>query len=106
MYYKITLKEYRDYGPVKISLPQPETQELAAQEEEQRPVTTPELRVGAAVLANGTYYSSSYGDRPTGNANNLQTTVSRIIPDPSRPYPILIGGSRGWIKAEQLQVTG
>ena len=107
VYYKITFKEYREYGPIKIKLPEPAAQESATQKtEEQRPTTTPEMRVGATVIANGTYYSSSYGDKPTGTANNLQTTVSRIIPDASRPYPILIGGSRGWIKAEQLQVTG
>lgn len=106
VYYKINLKEYRDYGPVKISLPQPEAQAPAVPAEEQRPVATPELRVGAVVTVNGTYYSSSYGDKPTGTANNLQTTVSRIIPDTSRPYPVLIGEGRGWIKAEQLQVIG
>lgn len=108
VYYKIAFKEYRDYGPIKIALPQPEVQEPATvnPQEPERPVTTPEMRVGAAVIANGTYFSSSYGDKPTGTANNLQTTVSRIIPDASRPYPILIGGSRGWIKADQLQVMG
>lgn len=106
VYYKIALKEYRDFSPIKVSMPQPEAQVPAVQAEEQRPVSTPEMRVGAAVIANGTYYSSSYGDKPTGAANNLQTTVSRIIPDASRPYPILLGGSRGWIKAEQLQVIG
>nr|DAO40477.1 MAG TPA: tail assembly protein [Caudoviricetes sp.] len=108
VYYKISFKEYRDYGPVKVTLPVPETQVpmAAAPEESERPVTTPVLRVGASVIANGIYFSSSYGDKPTGTANNLTTTVSRIIPDASRPYPVLIGGNRGWIKADQLQVTG
>lgn len=108
VYYKIKFKEYRDYAPIKVALPQPEQPEQTVQIEEQpRPLSAaPELRVGATVIANGTYFSSSYGDKPTGTANNLSTTVSRIIPDASRPYPILIGGSRGWIKADQLQVTG
>lgn len=107
VYYKIALKEYRDYSPIKVTLPQPTTQDQPAiAEEGQRPASVPELCVGASVIANGTYYSSSYGDGPTGTANNLQTTVTRIIPDASRPYPVLIGGSRGWIKADQLQVTG
>ena len=109
VYYKIKFKEYRDFAPIKVSLPKESTQgtDTVKVEDELRPLSaTPELRVGATVIANGTYFSSSYGDKPTGTANNLSTTVSRIIPDASRPYPILIGGSRGWIKADQLQVTG
>lgn len=108
VYYKIKFKEYRNYAPIKIPLPQTaQSSQIVQIEEQPRPLSsTPELRVGASVIANGTYFSSSYGDKPTGTANNLSTTVSRIIPDASRPYPILIGGSRGWIKADQLQVTG
>jgi hypothetical protein len=107
VYYKIKLREYRSYAPIKVVLPQPEAAPTVQVEEESRPLSSaPELRVGATVIANGTYFSSSYGDKPTGTANNLSTTVSRIIPDASRAYPILIGGSRGWIKADQLQVTG
>ncbi len=108
VYYKIKFKEYRDFAPIKVSPPQPEQPSQTVQINDQpRPLSAaPELRVGATVIANGTYFSSSYGDKPTGTANNLSTTVSRIIPDASRPYPILIGGSRGWIKADQLQVTG
>lgn len=107
VYYKIKLREYRSYAPIKVVLPQPEAAATVQVEEESRPLSSaPELRVGATVIANGTYFSSSYGDKPTGTANNLSTTVSRIIPDASRAYPILIGGSRGWIKADQLQVTG
>ena len=108
IYYKIKFKEYRDFAPIKVDLLQPGQPHQDVQNEEQpRPLSAvPELRVGAAVIANGTYFSSSYGDKPTGTANNLSTTVSRIIPDASKPYPVLIGGSRGWIKAEQLQVVG
>lgn len=104
VYYKIKFKEYRDFTPIKVTLSGPEH---PGTEEESRPLSpSPELRVGATVVANGTYFSSSYGDKPTGTANNLTTTVSRIIPDATRPYPILIGGNRGWIKTDQLQVTG
>jgi hypothetical protein len=109
IYYKIKFREYRNYAPIRIILPTLEqTGNEATQTEEQERATSavPELRVGASVIANGTYFSSSYGDKPTGTANNLATTVSRIIPDASRAYPILIGGSRGWVKADQLQVTG
>ncbi len=108
VYYKIKFKEYRNYTPIKIPLQNNNSTDSSSTSENLQRAESPalELRVGAAVIANGTYYSSSYGDKPTGTANNLSTVVSRIIPDASRPYPILIGGSRGWIKADQLQVTG
>ena len=108
VYYKIKFKEYRNYTPIKIPLQNNNNTDSSSTSENLQRTESPalELRVGAAVIANGTYYSSSYGDKPTGTANNLSTVVSRIIPDASRPYPILIGGSRGWIKADQLQVTG
>lgn len=108
VYYKIKFKEYRNYAPIKIPLENNNNTDSSSTTDNSQRAESPalELRVGAAVIANGTYYSSSYGDKPTGTANNLSTVVSRIIPDASRPYPILIGGSRGWIKADQLQVTG
>lgn len=108
VYYKIKFKEYRNYAPIKIPPENNNNTDSSSTSDNSQRAESPalELRVGAAVIANGTYYSSSYGDKPTGTANNLSTVVSRIIPDASRPYPILIGGSRGWIKADQLQVTG
>nr|DAL74681.1 MAG TPA: tail assembly protein [Caudoviricetes sp.] len=108
VYYKIKFKEYWNYTPIKIPLQNNNNTDSSSTSDNSQRAESPalELRVGATVIANGTYYSSSYGDKPTGTANNLSTVVSRIIPDASRPYPILIGGSRGWIKADQLQVTG
>ena len=110
VYYKISWSEYREFGAIRIRLPEPagpdRQVETITLEEAPRGGEAPVLRVGAAVIANGTYFASSYGDKPTGTANNLATTVSRIIPDPSRAYPVLIGGNRGWMKADQLQVTG
>lgn len=110
VYYKISWSEYREFGAIRIQLPEApgpgEPTKTITPEETPRGSGAPVLRVGAAVVANGTYYASSYGDKPTGTANNLSTTVSRIIPDPSRPYPVLIGGNRGWIRADQLQITG
>lgn len=109
VYYKISWSEYREFGAIPIRLPSagPGTEiKTIVPEEIPRAGEAPILRVGAAVIANGLYYSSSYGDKPTGTANSLATTVSRIIPDPSRPYPILVGGNRGWLRAAQLQIKG
>jgi len=105
VYYKLKLKEYRNYAPVKVQIP-PVQAAGRVQETEQRPVASNALYVGANVIANGKYYYTSYGDKPTGTANNLKTVVSRIINESSRPYPILIGGTRGWISRSQLQVIG
>lgn len=112
VYYKLELTEYRDYGPSKIILPAPAGEAaqgleapMPATEETERPVTTPDLYVGAQVIANGPYFNDSYGGKPSYTANNLATAVSRIIDDPARAYPILIGDGRGWMKREHLQVV-
>ena len=108
IYYSITFREYRDYSPQTVSIittpaaDQPSSAAEATAEAE-RPVETPVMRVGATVIANGQYWYDSYGANPFGTANNLQTTVSRIVD--GNPYPILIG-SYGWIRADQLQIVG
>lgn len=108
VYYEISLLEYRDYSPETVQIittpakPQ-QPQQVDAVKQEERPVETPVLRVGAAVVANGVYYYDSYGAKPTGTANNISTTVTRIVE--SSPYPVHIG-SYGWIRADQLQITG
>ncbi|RGY97271.1 hypothetical protein [Clostridium sp. AM58-1XD] len=109
IYYSIELREYRNYSPEVISIittmPEDETgnQQTETASETERPVETPVLRVGAAVTANGKYWSSSYGDKPFGTANNLNTAVTRIVE--GNPYPVCIG-SYGWVTADQLQITG
>lgn len=106
MYYEITLKEYRSYAPKVVSIvttPSETQPQAEAAAEAQRPVETPVLRVGAAVIANGQYWYDSYGAKPFGTANNLQTTVTRIVE--GNPYPVHIG-SYGWLQASQLQVVG
>lgn len=109
VYYKISWSEYREFGAICIQLPEtgPGIQtKTITPEEVPRGGSAPVLHVGAAVIANGTYYASSYGDKPTGTANNLATMVSRIIPDSSRPYPVLVGGNQGWLREDQLQIKG
>lgn len=108
IYYSITLREYRDYSPQTVSIittpaARPEQQTVEAAVQAERPVETPVLRVGATVIANGEYWYDSYGAKPSGTANNIQTTVSRIVG--GNPYPIHIG-SYGWIRADQLQIVG
>lgn len=110
IYYNITLKEFRNYGAQSVTIVQPalttttaEATTTQATATAERPVETPVLRVGAQVIANGEYCYDSYGSRPHGTANNLQTTVTRIVN--GNPYPIHIG-SYGWLQESQLQITG
>lgn len=105
MYYSIRLKEYRDYKPETVQIitsPSPAQQPQAAAQA-QRPVETPTLRVGAEVIVNGKYWYTSYGDKPFGTANNLRTTIFRIVE--SNPYPISVG-HYGWVKRDQIQIVG
>lgn len=106
MYYSLELTEYRDYSPKTVSVVITQTdssESVQATEEQQREVETPTLRVGASVIANGKYWYSSYGAKPYGTANNLSTTVTRIVF--GREYPICIG-SYGWVQESQLQIVG
>ncbi len=110
IYYEIGLTEYRSYEPTTMTIVQetaPATPEASptaqATPEPERPVDTPTLRVGATGVANGNYYYSSYGAEPHGVANNRTVTVRRIVS--ANPYPILIN-DLGWIREDQIQITG
>ena len=106
IYYSLELKEYRSYAPKVVSiLTTPATGQASAEAatETARPVEAPILRVGASVVVNGEYCYDSYGGRPHGTANNLSTTVTRIVS--GNPYPVHVG-SYGWVAESQLQITG
>ena len=103
MYYSITLREYRDYSPRVVTLLGAGGAAAQATASAERPVDTPVLRVGATVIANGRYWYDSYGAKPFGTANNLQTTVTRIVE--GNAYPVHVG-SYGWLRADQLQIVG
>ena len=110
IYYSITLKEYRDYSPETVTIVQEIAQEdapadkvIEATTETERPVETPVVRVGASVIANGTYCNDEYGSKPHGTASGLSTTITRI--NPGTPYPIHIG-YYGWMQESDLQIVG
>lgn len=109
IYYSITLKEYRNFSPQTVSIvTQPATQDTptvqaSADTGTDRAVETPVLRVGASVVVNGEYCYDSTGSKPHGTANNLSTTVTRIVSGAA--YPVQVG-SYGWVAESQLQITG
>lgn len=100
--YELELLEYRPYKAEKVVIKKDKKKKKKkAVTKKQRDVETPKLRVGAKVVANGTYCYDSLGSKPHGKANNLKTEVKRIVK--GRKYPILIG-YYGWIKESDLQV--
>ena len=108
IYYSIELQEYKDYTPSTVSIVTTSPAEQTAQtievtENQERPVESQTMRVGAAVIANGRYWYNSAGSKPFGTANNISTTVTRIVEGAA--YPIHIG-TYGWVTADQLQITG
>lgn len=106
IYYSLELKEYRSYAPKVVSIlttPAAGQATAEAATETERAVEAPVLRVGASVIVNGEYCYDSYGGRPHGTANNLSTTVTRIVS--GNPYPVHVG-SYGWVAEGQLQITG
>ncbi len=108
VYYTIELTEYKSYTPETVTIvttPQNPvgSEEPAAAVDTPRPVETPVLRVGAAVVVNGEYCYDSFGAKPHGTANNLSTTVTRIVS--GNLYPIHVG-SYGWVQENQLQIMG
>lgn len=106
IYYSLELKEYRDHKPKTVAViaePAADQPQAEVSAETERPVETPVLRVGASVIANGQYWYDSYGSKPFGTANNLSTTITRIVE--GNPYPIHVG-HYGWLKESQLQIVG
>ena len=103
--YEIELIEYEPFKAEKVDIKKKKTSsgktKKVAVKKKQRSVESPRMRVGASVVANGTYCYDSNGSKPHGTANNLKTVVKRIVT--GREYPILIG-SYGWIKESDLQV--
>lgn len=112
IYYEVKFREYRDYSPETVSLittpasPANSFEGLTivqAVTEQERPVESPVVRVGATAIANGNYYYSSLGSEPHGVANNKRVTIRRIVS--SAPYPVLID-DLGWVQESQLQIEG
>lgn len=107
-YYDLILTEYRDYTPGTVQVKQTGSAAPAASQEPARSVPRSELAVGSLCTANGPYFASSYGDKPSGNGGGRRVRVSRIV-DAERDYPVHIeletGGALGWTKRESLQAV-
>lgn len=107
VYYSLELEEYRPYGPETLAVitapAAADSPEVEISAQAPRAVETPVLRAGAQVMVNGEYCYDSQGSRPHGTAANLSTTVTRIVP--GSPFPVHVG-HYGWVREEQLQITG
>lgn len=102
IYYSVEWLEYRNYAPVMLKKKK-SGKKVVASEEKSRAKEGTDLYVGASVIVNGRYYYDSYGSKPFGTATNKKVTITRIVSDSTRPYPILVG-QLGWVKKNQLSV--
>lgn len=106
-YYSLTIKEWRDFSPVKVRTRTTSEGETAASFTPTRETPPSQLVVGTKVLANGSYYLSSYGDEPHGNASNITAVITRIVTADGRLYPIHIategGQALGWVSKASLR---
>ena len=103
IYYTITLQQYKDFSPQKVTIPKPTAPARVQTTQNQRPVTNNAIRVGAQVIVNGPFWFSSWGAKPSKQASNLRTTITRIITDPTRAKPICVG-DYGWVTKNEIQV--
>lgn len=113
IYYNITCTEYRNYSAEQVSIvTAPASNTATVATTPQRQVDDGVLKVGDEVIANGTYYYTSYGDSPTGSRSNLRTTITRIVSSPKagQNYPYHIGHTTngqqfifGWLQKSQLR---
>lgn len=109
-YYSLKIQEYRDHTPrsvVVIKEAQTPEEPVELAQEVQRTVPKGDIVVGSHCLANGTYWSNSYGSGTFGKANGLEVLVQYIV-DRSRACPFHIttmnGAALGWIDEASLTV--
>lgn len=106
-YYSLTIKEWRDFSPLRVKTRTTTSGEVAASFTPTRETPASQLVVGTRVLANGPYYLSSYGDEPHGTASNITAVVTRIVTATGRMYPIHIateaGAALGWMSRDAVR---
>lgn len=106
-YYDIRFLEYRDFTAETVNLIRSTTtsQAVSAAVVPQREVPKDQIVVGDNVLVSGRVYYTSYGDAPSIDVSNRQTVVTRIINNPvsGQNFPILIGGTLGWVNLQALR---
>lgn len=103
VYYRITVREYRDYSVQALSVIEQTGDTVTASAQAERAMDAPEYIVGASVIINGTYYTDGTGLTDAGVANNVQTTITRIVSGNYAPYRV---GQLGWVRKNQIQLVG
>lgn len=108
-YYELTIREWRDYTPQRVTTRTTASGEIAATYAPSRSVPAGQLVVGMRVTANGPYYLSSYGDEPHGTASGLTAVITRIVSHENRQFPIHIatesGTALGWMAKDAVRAV-
>lgn len=107
--YSLVLKEYRTHGS-KVVVIKPATQSKPASSSTgaaPRPKPPRAFAIGDTIIANGRFWSSSYGDGPFGTFNNFTGKIHLIVADKTRKYRFHIttpsGGWMGWVNESQIK---
>jgi hypothetical protein len=109
IYYDLSLKEYKTYSYKKVELKNnvviSVTSPQATITDNSRPKTG--FAIDNAVIVNGSFYATSYGEESRGSFKNTTGIISRISPDANSSYPYLVigddGSWYGWVSKDQLQ---
>jgi len=110
MYYRIELREWKDYGQKIIELPDPSTDVVPSP----APATTATIRdnfnkrisCSSQVLCTGTTYRTASGGAVSSTMYNQTLRVDFVNKGAAYPYHLstLDGKSRGWATESQLTV--
>lgn len=114
LYYEVTFREYRAFGVSQMTVISTgseygpganlsaSTQVVTASASAIREVDPTQLIVGATVVLNGSYYTSSSGGGVLGTASNQSGTIQRIVTGAVAPYYI---NGLGWFGADAVGVS-
>lgn len=115
VYYSLKLKEFKPIGAKMVTIVPPAVSPIPLVTPEPAMITTSPIverpktgfAVGDTVIANGSYWSSSYGDPPYGTFKDFVGKIGHIVADTTRRYRYAIytleGGARGWVSADQIK---
>ena len=104
-YYTLSLREYRNYGIIKIPVAEKTANTRPTASSKAPPPT--KITIGCNIICNGTVMFSSYGATPTLALKNFRGKISHINMKGAFPYHVVTpdGRNRGWSKIGNLKLV-